>query len=163
MLKIQHSRIKSRQKFSLTWGNGVLQWHCQQGKALDVVPCQVNPLFSPCGRAEKSSIMRARSIRIGNNRVFYGKGESIVKKYVITQVIGTWEKVNGVTVVNGTVVDELFVTDTNDYNDAWSLYTGDTCKTRYDSNGIWRMYRFYSNRNRAKKALEYYARKNGKA
>ena len=110
-----------------------------------------------------SCIMRARSIRIGNNRVFYGKGESIVKKYVITQVIGTWEKVNGVTVVNGAVVDELFVTDTNDYNDAWSLYTGDACKTRYDSTGIWRMYHFYSNRNRAKKALEYYARKNGRA
>lgn len=84
-----------------------------------------------------------------------------MKKYAILQNMGKWEHKDGKRVIHCEVLDTVLVMDSNDYNAIWKAFTEHNKDglTRYDSNGIWRSWEF-SMRARAKKTLEYYAKKN---
>ena len=84
-----------------------------------------------------------------------------MKKYAILQSMGKWEHKDGKRIIHCEVLDEVLVMDSNDYNEIWNIYMehNKNGSTRYDSDGIWRSWEF-SMRARAKKTLEYYAKKN---
>lgn len=84
-----------------------------------------------------------------------------MKKYVILQSMGKWEYKDGKRHIHCEVLDEVLVMDSNDYSEIWNTYMehNKNGSTRYDDSGIWRSWEF-SMRARAKKTLEYYAKKN---
>ena len=85
-----------------------------------------------------------------------------MKKYVVTQEIGTWKRENGKTIIDCTVQDEVFVKDSDNWAELWNAYSGEAGKTQYDECGIWRCYRVYYKRAEARRSLKAYAIKNGR-
>ena len=87
-----------------------------------------------------------------------------MKKYVITQSIGTWSYKEGMNRPDAHPIDEIFVADGNDWEELWSRYCllGGRSITYLDR-GIWRGLNIYKQRSEAKYMLEYYAKQNGRA
>jgi len=87
-----------------------------------------------------------------------------MKKYVITQSIGTWSYKDGRQALDCNLLDEIFVADGNDWEELWNKYCllGGRSITYLDR-GIWRGLNIYKQRSEAKYMLEYYAKQNGRA
>ena len=86
-----------------------------------------------------------------------------MKKYVITQIIGSWSYKDGRQVLDYHPMDEVFVADSNNWEEIWSKYCllGGRSITCLDQR-IWRSMNIYRQRSEAKHMLEYYAKQNGR-
>ena len=87
-----------------------------------------------------------------------------MKKYVITQNIGTWTWEDGRQVIDCEFLDEIFVADSNDWEELWNKYCAMGGSTvTYQDCGIWRALEIYKQRSEARHNLEVFAKINGRA
>lgn len=79
-----------------------------------------------------------------------------MKKYVVIEDIGKWERKNGRMVIYGTVLEQKFFTESNETKEVFPYHFKET---EYRKDGTWHHYSVYK-RAEARRILANYQNKN---